>query len=74
MSLLALSVSFSDVLSVLAVQIGTPQRPGDNMSANAIKVTEQNKYDIIVPRNNGQICQQPTGLIPCESYSVLIMS
>ena len=74
MNLLALAVSLSVVLSVLAVHIGTPQRPWDNMSATDVKATEQNNYDIIVPRNNGQICEQPTGVIPCESYSILIMS
>ena len=44
------------------------------MSATAVKATEQNHYDIIVPRDNGQICEQPTDLIPRESRSMPVMS
>ena len=66
--------SSSIVLSVLAVHMRTSQRPWDNMSATAVKATEQNHYDIIVPRDNGQICKQPTDLIPRESRSMLVMS
>ena len=62
--------SSSIVLSVLAVHMRTSQRPWDNMSATEVKATEQNHYDIIVPRDNGQICEQPTDLIPRESHSV----
>ena len=64
--------SSSIVLSVLAVHMRTSQRPGDNMSATAVKATEQNHYDIIVPRNNGQMYEQPTSHIPRESHSVRI--
>ena len=49
MNLLALAVSLSVVLSVLAVHVGTAQRPWDNMSATDVKGTEQNNYEIIVP-------------------------
>ena len=74
MNLQALAVSLSVVLSVLAVYIGTPQRPWDNMSATEVKATEQNHYDIIVPRDNGQMYEQPTDHIPHESHSVLNVS
>ena len=46
MNLQALAVSLSVVLSVLAVHIGTPQRPWDNMSATEVKATEQEHYDM----------------------------
>jgi hypothetical protein len=41
-----------------------------SMSATAVKATEQNHYDIIVPRNNGQMYKQPTSHILHESHSV----
>ena len=44
------------------------------MSATAVKATEQNHYDIIVPRDNGQMYEQPTDHIPRESHSVLNVS
>jgi len=62
--------SSSIVLSVLAVHMRTSQRPWDNMSATEVKATEQNHYDIIVPRDNGQMYEQPTDHIPRESHSV----
>ena len=65
--------SSSIVLSVLAVHIRTSQRPWDNMSATEVKATEQNHYDIIVPRDNGQMYEQPTDHIPRESHSVLVL-
>ena len=68
--------SSSIVLSVLAVHMRTSQRPWDNMSATEVKATEQNHYDIIVPRDNGQMNEQeqPTDHIPRESHSVLKVS
>ena len=66
--------SSSIVLSVLAVHMRTSQRPWDNMSATEVKATEQNHYDIIVPRDNGQMYEQPTDHIPHESHSVLNVS
>ena len=71
MNLLALAMSLSVVISVMAVHKWTTQRPWDNVPATDVKATEQNNYDMIVPCNNGQMCEQPTGLIPHESYSIL---
>ena len=45
-----------------------------DMSATDVKAKEQNNHDTIVPRNNGQIREQPSGLIPLKSYLMLIMS